>query len=174
MSALIDQLRNMLLAHDITTDYSEDTLSSFIDEAKLLVGEDFVVSRPVEEFFPQFHDDSVLLSDYPVVVDSVEVTCDDVTVTPTHVTVEGVVYFPEKQCGRLLVQYTVGLGTEDMEKYILPITVHLIMEKEGKNISSISEGDISVSYDTNNTLNAQVTTLIQELKNKYSGRVCLL
>jgi hypothetical protein len=88
--------------------------------------------------------------------------------------VEGVVYFPEKQCGRLLVQYTVGLGTEDMEKYILPITVHLIMEKEGKNISSISEGDISISYDTNNTLNAQVTTLIQELKNKYSGRVCLL
>lgn len=171
--SILEDLRAMLIAHNIdVTAYTDQILNSFISEARLLVGEDFMFDHTVEEYDPNFDDDCIMVGDYPVKEGTVVVTLDDEVITPTKITSEGIIYLPSRVNGHLSVRYTVGLSGEDINQYLLPIVVYMIREKEGQNISSINEGDISISYDTSNGVNTQMSQLIQDLKHKYSGRAC--
>lgn len=174
MSILTD-LRGILIAHGIDSEeYSDEVLNNFILEAKLLVNEPFMFDTQFEDYEPDFCDDTYMTENYPVVTDSVTITVGDETITPDKVTSEGIIYLPRTIDGKFTITYTVGLGEDDINEFLLPITLYIIEEKQGKNIASIQEGDVNISYDTANGYNTQMFNLVNALKNKYAGRVVFI
>ena len=175
--SIVDDLRAMLVAHGIdATQYTDSMLESFIFEAKVLVDAPFVFDTVHEDYNPQFRGDVFMTDNYPVLDDEVlRVTIDDLVVTPEHITHEGIIYLDKTYQGKLKCTYNVGLNGDDIQSYLLPLVVSMIQEKEGLNLSSITEGDVSISYNNSGTgYSSQVSQLVQALKNKYSGRVAFI
>ena len=166
--SILEDLRGMLTAYQLNNDYSDETLESFILESKLLVGEGFMFDSVEEDYVPDFYDDVYMTDMYPV--KDVTIYLGDEQVTPKRVGSEGIIYLPKRVHGDLTVHYTVGLPDDDVTTYLLPICLQLIKQKEGQNLASISEGDVSISYDTGNSSQA----LVNQLKNKYTGRVVFI
>ena len=174
--SMLDDLRSLLIAHGIdATGYTDSMLESFIFEAKVLVDAPFMFDTVHEDYNPQFRGDVFMTDNYPVIDDEVlRVTIDDLVVTPEHITHEGIIYLDKTYQGKLKCTYNVGLSDDDIQSYLLPICTNMIQIKEGLNPASISEGDVSISYDSNNSYGTQVSQLVQALKNKYSGRVAFI
>lgn len=173
--SMVDDLRSMLIAHGIeASSYTDGMLDSFILEAKLLVNEPFMFDTVHEDYDPDFSGDVFMTSDYPVLPEGLTVTVGGEVINPTHISSEGLIYFEKAYKGVLNCTYTVGLTSDDIQSYLLPMVVSMVQEKEGMNVASINEGDVSISYDNTTGLNTQVTQLIQSLKNKYSGRAVFI
>lgn len=175
MSDELETLRNLLEAHGLphtTDEISDTTLESLILEAKLLVNEPYMFDNITEDYEPDFSGETYMTEDYPVHPETVSLCIDDEAVAPERVTKDGIIYLDHVHHGKLECTYTVGLDDADVENYLLPIVVYLVKDREGKNVSSIQEGDINISYDT--TSNAQISMLIERLTNKYSGRVVFI
>ena len=115
-------------------------------------------------------DDVILLENFPVIeiikirIDSKEISSEDYLLVEN----EGTIYLNETCSGKLYVEYTYGLSEEEY----MPL-LDLMVEYETdtswtKDASSISEKNVSVSYDTSQGKGARIQSMIEDLRNKYS------
>lgn len=172
-----DTLRSLLRNHNIPCDeYTDEQLGAYIDEAKLLLNTPYSFDTTFTDYHDHFHGRVYLTDYYPLLSTSdVVVKVDDIVVTPRRITNDGRVFLEKCVDGSLECTYTVGLSDDDIINTILPVTMYIIQASNGTgDISSVNEGDLSVSYDTSNGYNAEVNKLVQQLKNKYRARVRII
>lgn len=170
---IVTDIQAMLEAHGVTRTFTTDEIESYILEAKMLCdvplnGESY------EDYKPSFSGDTYVTQQYPL-QSVTSITLNGVEVTPEKVTNEGVIYFSSTKQGKLVVQYTVGMSETDISSLLVPLVVALIENKVGLNLSSVTEGDVSVTY--NNSTGVSSTTidsLVEEIRERYSSRVMLL
>ncbi|MBO6275613.1 MAG: hypothetical protein J6M91_08805 [Methanobrevibacter sp.] len=126
--------------------------------------------KTVKQVDMKFNDNVILLDDFPVIevklikINSNEIASEDYILVEN----EGTIYLNETCSGRLYVEYTYGLPEEDY----LPL-LDLMVEYENdtswkKDASSISEKNVSISYDTSQGKGARIQAMIQDLRNKYA------
>lgn len=126
--------------------------------------------KTVKQVDMRFNDGIILLDNFPVSeiklirIDSRELVSEDYMLVEN----EGTIYLNEHCSGRLYVEYTYGLPEEDY----LPL-LDLMVEYENdtswkKDASSISEKNVSISYDTSQGKGARIQAMIQDLRNKYA------
>ena len=126
--------------------------------------------KTVKQVDMRFNDEIILLDNFPVSeiklirIDSRELASEDYMLLEN----EGTIYLNENCSGKLYVEYTYGLPEEDY----LPL-LDLMVEYENdtswkKDASSISEKNVSISYDTSQGKGARIQAMIQDLRNKYS------
>ena len=164
----------MLLNHGITKEYTNAQLDSFILEAKLLVDMPFMMNSVYEDYEAKYRGKVYYTHEYPILTNSVQLTIDGKRVPILNINNEGRIIFDKKHRGTLECKYTVGLSDDDINNYLIPIVVCLIEDAEGGNISSITEGDVSLSYDTTGYSNRTLDSLVNGLRNKYGARVRLV
>lgn len=81
---------------------------------------------------------------------------------------EGIIYLNEFCSGKVYVEYTYGLSEGE---YLPLLELMVEYEKDNswkKDASSISEKNVSVSYDTSMGKGARIQAMIEDLRNKYS------
>lgn len=126
--------------------------------------------KTVKQVDMRFNDEIILLDNFPVSeiklirIDSRELTSEDYMLLEN----EGTIYLNENCSGKLYVEYTYGLPEEDY----LPL-LDLMVEYETdtswkKDASSISEKNVSISYDTSQGKGARIQSMIHDLRNKYA------
>lgn len=126
--------------------------------------------KTVKQVDMRFNDEIILLDNFPVSeiklirIDSRKLVSEDYMLVEN----EGTIYLNEHCSGRLYVEYTYGLPEEDY----LPL-LDLMVEYENdtswkKDASSISEKNVSISYDTSQGKGARIQAMIQDLRNKYA------
>lgn len=175
----IQTLRTQLQAVGVDdSQYTDEQLQAIIENARSVLG-DCVEERTHEDYVRHFSNDVYTTNYYPILTDDVEVTCDDKAVQVDKITKEGVIYFTNNERGSLRVVYVQAIDTSIVDNTVSQLVVYMIQQKNGINdagLSSINEGDISISYDTNSSLrsDALVQKLIDDLRNSYKARVRLL
>lgn len=170
--AIVEDIQSLLTAHGVTTQYTTSQIEAFIHEAKLLC--DLDDDESYEDYKPSFNSDVYVTQQYPL-QSVTSITLNGVEVTPEKVTNEGVIYFNSTKQGKLIVQYTVGMSTTDIQNLLVPLVVALIENKEGRNLSSVTEGDVSVSYNNSSGVSSvTIDSLVSEIRDKYTSRVMLL
>ena len=90
----------------------------------------------------------------------------------------GIIYFTETVTGELTITYTTGWTEDKIKRYITPLLVDLMVTglkygNEGR-ISSLHEGDVSVTYDTSVNSLLDVNNRITDLNKRFSVRARLL
>lgn len=175
---MIENLREMLTSRGINAEeYTEAQLSSMIQQAVTLIGEEYVSSRTEVDYDYTFTGDIYLTAEYPITPEAVTVTLDDVDITDSikSITKEGVIHFNEDHDGVLRVEYNVGLTSDVVQDSILLAAMYLLGDSAHMgNISSINEGDVSISYDrTNNTANS-LDGVINNVHKQFGARVKMI
>lgn len=151
-------------------DVSEDELRDHLKKRLELELGLPLTPKPMKQVDKLFNDDVILLGNFPVKeinlirVDSKELTSEDYLLVET----EGTIYLNESCSGRLYVEYTYCLPEDDYSALL-----DLMVEYENdtswtKDASSITEKNVSVSYDTSQGKGARIQSMIQDLRNKYS------
>lgn len=171
----ISDLRELLQVYGIDdSQYTDTQLQLLLKQARTFIGNATPENR--EDYVDQYHGKKYMTQYYPVSVDSVNVTVGGESVTPHHITEEGIIYFDNIVNGELSCTYTQQLSEEDISGAVLPLVVYMIQDQNGGNMSSITEGDVSVSFDNNSTVSTsnQINRLIESLRQKYKARVVLL
>jgi hypothetical protein len=177
MTEIVDELRELLVLYDIAdSEYTDEQLEMMISQARACIGTEYTEASDHEDYVRDFCGDYYLTDYYPVDVDSVRVTIDDEIVFPEKITSEGIIYFTNQQRGKLSCTYVQDFSSYDIKEVILPLTMYMIRDKNGGNMRSINEGDISITYDNDSQLSTSnmISQLVQKLQNKYKARVRLL
>lgn len=122
----------------------------------------------VKQYEPDFNDDTLILDYFPI--NSItQLTIDNKNITDYKLVEEvGLIYFNKNRAGKLYVEYTYSLKEEEYDS-LLDLMVEY--EKDTsltKQVSSITEGKRSLTYDTSLSKGALIQSLITDLKNKYS------
>lgn len=124
--------------------------------------------KTVKQYEPDFNDDTLILDYFPI--NSItQLTIDNKNITDYKLVEEvGLIYFNKNRAGKLYVEYTYSLKEEEYDS-LLDLMVEY--EKDTsltKQVSSITEGKRSLTYDTSLSKGALIQSLITDLKNKYS------
>ncbi|KZX11367.1 hypothetical protein MBORA_16120 [Methanobrevibacter oralis] len=124
--------------------------------------------KTVKQYEPDFNDDTLILDYFPI--NSItQLTIDNKNITDYKLMEEvGLIYFNKNRAGKLYVEYTYSLKEEEYDSLL-----NLMVEYEKdtsltKQVSSITEGKRSLTYDTSLSKGALIQSLITDLKNKYS------
>jgi hypothetical protein len=171
----ISDLRELLQVYGIDdSQYTDTQLQLLLKQARTYIGD--VTPTSHTDYVERFNGKRYMTQYYPVGVDSVTILVDEESITPKYITEEGIIYFDNMVTGELRCTYTQQLSEEEISDAILPLTVYMIKDNIGGNMSSITEGDVSVSFDNNSTVSTsnQINRLIESLRNKYKSRVVLL
>lgn len=170
---MVQTIKDILQTHG-DKEYTTKEVENYITEAILLIDSPLTTDTTFEEYHRCYSGETYVTAHYPL--KSIEtITFNDEEITPDRVDEDGIIYFDKCRRGKFLVRYIVGITEEDTKKYLIPLVVALIENKEGKNISSITEGDVSVSYNNATGVSAlTVDSLLASLKEKYCSRVVLL
>ena len=170
---IYDDLRSLLTLHGIdTTQYTDDKLDALILEAKLLINTDYT-SDTCHQDYVQNHSGTMYMTEYYPVKEVTRITLNDEEIIPLKTRYTGLIYFNTHLQGTLQVEYVCGLTEQDYTDTILPICLCIAKDKDGQNISSISEGDVTVGYTGNSNV-AMIDTLIANIRSKYGARVRLI
>lgn len=135
-----------------------------------------LIPKSAKELETNFQGSEILLSHYPLKeikelkIDGETIDLDDVIILED----EGTVHLPREYSGDLYVEYTYGLP----ENEFIPI-VDLMMEYEldddwKKDVSSVKEINVSVSYDTSLSKGATIQNMINDLRNRYNCLVRMI
>ncbi|MDO5818728.1 MAG: hypothetical protein Q4P11_00180 [Methanobrevibacter sp.] len=135
-----------------------------------------LIPKSAKELERNFQGSEILLSHYPLKeikelkIDGETMDLDDVIILED----EGTVHLPREYSGDLYVEYTYGLP----ENEFIPI-VDLMMEYEldddwKKDVSSVKEINVSVSYDTSLSKGATIQNMINDLRNRYNCLVRMI
>lgn len=135
-----------------------------------------LIPKSAKELERNFQGSEILLSHYPLKeikelkIDGETIDLDDVIILED----EGTVHLPREYSGDLYVEYTYGLP----ENEFIPI-VDLMMEYEldddwKKDVSSVKEINVSVSYDTSLSKGATIQNMINDLRNRYNCLVRMI
>lgn len=178
----LDELKMLLKIKDVEYDDGDDYLGALlkykIGELAGLIGVDLLpVDR--EYFIHKFKSNKIFLNFYPVY------SIDEITIGKKDLDDEyynlnkmiGVIYLDKIYTGSVNVNYTTRLSDKELVYTIKPLLMDMVMYailNKGKGInegvmSSIHEGDVSVSYDTGSSLGNRIYTRINDLKLKYSN-----
>lgn len=176
---LYEQIINILTAEGINTDkYTEEIINTYYNEALNLIDAPYTKNEVYTDYRHVNYISMYSTDFYPVLTEApVNITLDNKTIIPRKITHDGRIYFYERLNGVLEVEYTVGLNETDINNYIAPLIIAMIKDREGlKEVSSINEGDISVSYNTGTAAadNTSINGIIEKIKNKYKGRVRII
>lgn len=178
MTTTIEQLRETLNVYGVDdSQYTDEQLEVFITQAKELVGSEYVEKVEHEDYVEDICCKRYMTNYYPVVVDSVVVLVDGVEVTPHKITEDGIIYFDEIVEGEFSCTYNQGISEGEVSSAIVTLSMYLIRDKTGQGtLSSIQEGDLKVTYATDNILSAgnRISQLVNNIRNKYKARVRLL
>lgn len=177
----LDELKKLLELKDIDFDGDDETLMLLlkfkIDELAGLLGVDLL---PVEREYviQRFKSNKIFLNFYPVSSVS-EITLNSNILDEDEFVVNkkiGVIYLNKIMKGMLCVDYTTKISDKEFENAIKPLVLDMVVYdliNKGNRInegvmSSIHEGDVSISYDTGSSLGNRIYTRIGDLKLKYS------
>ena len=118
----------------------------------------------------RFDDDVILLDNFPVVevnlirIGSKEIASEDYLLVEN----EGTIYLNEICSGKLYVEYTYGLPEDDYNALLDLMVEYETDTSLTKDASSISEKNVTVSYDISQGKGARIQSMIDDLRNKYS------
>ena len=177
----IPKLRTLLKFEGITLDeYSDDELKilaeSKLTELSALTGLDI---NPVhrKQTITHFSGEIIRLDFYPV-YDFNNITCDGRCLhhKDYHVDIQlGLIYLHKYITGNIEVRYLSGVSDDFMNSTVTPlikdmITYAVTYNKWGMGgpVSSIKEGDVSVNYDTSNSLGNRIANTIADIKSRYT------
>ena len=124
----------------------------------------------VEKIERDFNNDLILIENFPV--QSIEtfkignetINSDDYILNDS----EGVIYLNKSYSGILYLEYYYGLDESEYGALLDLMAEYEMDTGWDKNASSISEKNVTVSYDTSLGKGAIIQSMIQDLKNKYS------
>ena len=85
---------------------------------------------------------------------------------------DGIIYLKHHTVGFLKLEYLAGLSVEEYQKYITPVLLLMLQDQLDsgwdKHATSITEGSVSVTYDTSLGLQSKIEKSIEDLNNKYN------
>ena len=117
-----------------------------------------------------FDDSTILVENFPVQgIKSLKIGKDTLT-TDDYILVEseGIIYLNDNHNGLLYLEYCYGLDESEYGS-LLDLMVDFETDTSWtKDASSITEKNVSVSYDTSQGKGARIQSMIQDLRNKYS------
>lgn len=175
---IVEDLRQLLVANGIDdTQYTDEELTIFIDTAKTVIGLEYTESIAHEDYVEKIQCRKYMTNYYPIAPDSVCVLVDGEEVTAKKITKEGIIYFYEIIDGEFSCTYLQAIDTDLIDYATRLLSLYTIQEKEGTGaVSSIAEGDISISYDTNSSASNsnRVARIVDSIRSKYKARVRLL
>ncbi len=169
---MYEDIQEILEANGIT--YTTTQIQAFYNEALKLVNIPLLTPTSETDYQHEFQGDTYLTKFCPLLNGTVNLTIDNKKVTPVYVeTNSGIIHLPREYSGTLRCTYTCGVPSEEVLADLTPIILSLILTGEGKSVASISEGDVSVSY--NGGLGSGDTTsldaLVKNVRNKYDCMV---
>lgn len=170
---IIQELRTILKAKGVDdTQYTDFMLEGYIMEAKARINRPWTSNKVYNDYHHEFRGNRVITQYYPI-IQVCKVLLDDEEVEVCHSTVDGIIYFDKQLFGRLEVQYVVGLQDEDYLECILPLSVNSVLDDGKHNVTSVTEGDLTVNYSSNYSA-TQNDLLVQSIRDKYQARTWLI
>jgi hypothetical protein len=133
-----------------------------------------------EEYYPvNDSTKAVLINHYPVIEVS-SITLDEKDYTNNVYRIEkdtGIIYFKENIMGDLILKYHAGWSDKDIETIIIPLILDLLVYgiRYGVDgiVSSISEGDVSVSFSiTEKSLN--INSRLNDLNKRFCPKARMI
>jgi len=173
----ISSLRSLLASNGMNPDnYTSEQLTGMIQQAVTLIGDEYVQGYNEVDYDYDYHGSIYLTALYPIITDDVTVTLDDVDVTNKiqSITNDGVIKFSEDLHGLLKITYTNGVDTNVIKQYVLLASMNLLKSTTGGIISSINEGDVSISYDTSSITATSLDGIITTVHNMFGARVSMI
>ena len=160
------------------TDTELDLLSSFkINDLERRLGVHIQAHNNVE-FINRFeYTDTLVLEEYPIlniehlIIDGAELNNDEYTVSYEN----GIIYLNNPYHGNVKVEYTSGFSQELYNVFIESLIGDLISyDPSIDTVSSMSEGDSSINYDTGSLLGSRINRKIDDLRNTFCVKARLI
>ena len=126
--------------------------------------------KQVKKIERNFRDDVIIVENFPIQgictlkIGECTLTEDDYLLNES----EGIIYLTKVYHGLLYLEYTYGLDESEYNPILDLMIEHENDTSWTKNASSISEKNVTVSYDTSQGTGARIQSMIQDLRNKYS------
>lgn len=167
----IEDIKELLKAHDINEDIEDDTIQTLINEAVSLVNIEGINEVNHEDYTKEFNSDVYLTSYFPIITQTVLCAVDGKLVTPAKILKNGIIHFDKTYYGELEVSYTTGIPSSEYEDSINLIVLFMLQEQMNnpQGLSSIKEGDVTLSYNTskNSIYLNNIRDVIEDLRGKY-------
>ena len=130
------------------------------------------------EFINRFeYTDTLVLEEYPIlniehlIIDGAELNNDEYTVSYEN----GIIYLNQPYRGNVKVEYTSGFSQELYNVFIESLIGDLISyDPQVDSVSSMSEGDTSINYDTGSLLGSRINRKIDDLRNTFCVKARLI
>lgn len=154
---------------DESLDENDDLKESLKKRLELELGLP-LTPKLIKKIERDFYDDLIFVENFPIVkvkslrIGDVVLSEDDYFMNES----EGIIYLKSPFEGLLCLEYCYGLSESEYEP-LLDLMVEYERDTSwNKNAASISEKNVSVSYDTSLGTGARIQSMIQDLRNKYS------
>lgn len=124
----------------------------------------------IKKIEPDFDDDLIIVEHFPVgqisilKINNKPLSVDDYLLNES----EGIIYLTQHQKGLLYLEYFYCLPKSEYEPLLDLMIDYELDTTLTKDATSITEKNVSVSYDTNQGKGARIQSMINDLKNKYS------
>lgn len=174
---MTEEIINILAGQGITA--SEEQITATISQAQHLVGMEYFTPTNRNEYIPDFDDEVYVTDFYPIKSESLQVKVNDKIITPRKINYdEGIIYLNGNNTGTLEADYQYGYSDDALDAHLIPLVVELFKSNGNYNLSSVSEGDVSVSYASNTNTNGTgvntIDALVNNIREMYDARVKLL
>lgn len=160
------------------TDTELSLLSSFkINDLERRLGVHIQAHNNVE-FINRFeYTDTLVLEEYPIlniehlIIDGAELNNDEYTVSYEN----GIIYLNQPYHGNVKVEYTSGFTQDLYNVFIESLIGDLISyDPSIDTVSSMSEGDTKITYDTSSLLGSRINRKIDDLRNTFCVKARLI
>lgn len=126
--------------------------------------------KPMKQVDRDFDDSTIIVENFPITKITTLKIGNDTLTADDYILVEseGIIYLNNNHNGLLYLEYCYGL---DESEYGPLLDLMVDYENDTswtKDASSITEKNVSVSYDTSQGKGARIQSMIQDLRNKYS------
>lgn len=180
----INDLKEYLKLNNVETSLTDDELNSFcmykINELEMELGVT-ITPKNHTEFIPRLdYDDKFLLDYYPVLsvnevlIDGEKLESEDYILSSD----DGIIYLKHNYYGNIRVDYTSGFNQTEFNNYIKTLIYDMLIYSQDNNslnnVTSMSEGDTSINYDTSSLLSTRINNKINHLRNSFNVRAIML
>lgn len=179
----IAELRTILALNNITTTLTDAQLTvlynSIVNEIEAITDIN-ITPQEYKEYVFSFSGVNLILNNYPI--SSITNLCiNNTSINNSDYTLDsesGIIYFKTPLEGMMYIKYTAGLTENEINKYINPLIkemfVYRLSSEYNNQVSTVKEGDVSVSYDTNYTRSSKIQGQLESLKNRFNCRTRML
>lgn len=125
------------------------------------IEDDFNNKKLIVDFFPVLEINSLKIDE--TIIEDVDYEIDNDL---------GIIYFKNTHQGFLKLEYVAGLTEEQYNQYITPLLLDMmkynLSDDTFKDVSSMTEGNVSISYDSNLGQGALIQQKISELNGRFA------